>query len=113
MRYQKIENSTVRSFKKLFSDGELVLIPWPKDMSSAIVAISANSTSIGGLVLARTGSSPTTVPVSALADLVVTSSDISVLPPAAGTGKVTIGRTVDGLQIHAGGKNTISVAFLG
>lgn len=111
---QVIENTNFRTLQTSMTDGQLITIPWPNGFVAGTVAINANSTTIAGLVHARSGGSPFTLTMGTpLANLVITSSDLSVSPPASGTGKLTVGRSATGLQLHAGGEFTTSVTFLG
>lgn len=110
---QLIENTSFRTVKDQLSDGELLLIPWPDTFSAGCVSVGANGSSTGALIHARAGVSPSIQAFSALANAVVTSADISISPPPPGTGKITIGRTSFGLQVHAGGSFSVSITFLG
>lgn len=110
---QTIENTNFRTSKGRLSDGELWLIPWPDTFSAGCVVVGANGSSTGALIHARAGGSPSIQPFVALANATVTSTDISLSPPASGTGKITVGRSTEGLQVHAGAALTIAVTFLG
>lgn len=111
---QLIENTSFRTSRVTLSDGQLITIPWPNDFQAGTVLVNANSASVAGIIHARSGGSPIlTAMATPLANLTVSSSDISVTPPAAGTGKITVGRTSVGLQVHSGGALTTSVTFIG
>ena len=110
---QTIENTNFRTSKDQLSDGELWVIPWPATFSAGCVVVGANGSSTGALIHVRAGSSPQILPFVALANVTVTSTDISLAPPASGTGKITVGRSAEGLQVHAGASLSVSITFLG
>lgn len=110
---QTIENTNFRTSKDRLSDGELWLIPWPDTFSAGCVVVGANGSSTGALIHVRAGSSPSIQPFVALANVTVTSTDISLSPPASGTGKITVGRSVAGLQVHSGGSFSVAITFIG
>lgn len=111
---QLIENTVFRTVQMVMTDGQLTTIPWPSGFVSGTVLVNANSTSVAGIIHARSGVSPILAAMATpLANLTVSSSDISATPPASGTGKITVGRTSVGLQVHSGGALTTSVTFIG
>lgn len=111
---QLIENTSFRTSRVTLSDGQLITILWPNDFQAGTVLVNAGSSTVAGIVHARSGGSPVLVAMATpLTNLTVSSTDISVAPPASGTGKLTVGRTSTGLQLHAGGAFTVSVTFLG
>lgn len=111
---QLIENTNFRTVQLNMTDGQLVTIPWPTGFIAGTVCVNANSSTIGGLVHARSGGSPITVALATpLANLTITSTDLTAAPPASGTNKITVGRSTTGFQLHAGFSATVAVTFLG
>lgn len=111
---QLIENTSFRTLTFNMVDNQLTTIPWPTGFIAGAVIVNANSSTVGGIVHARSGGSPFTVALSTpLSNLTVTSTDISLSPPAGGTNKITVGRTSVGLQLHSGGSFSVTVTFLG
>lgn len=110
---QIIENTNFRTRMDNLVDGQLLVIPWPTGFIAGTVSVNAASSTVAGLVHARSGGSPLTVSLSSLANFVVTSTDLTASPPALGTGKITIGRSITGFQIHSGGVFGVTTTFLG
>lgn len=111
---QTIQNTSFRTVLENMVDGQLLTIPWPTGFIAGLVTVNANSSTVAGLIHARSGGSPITAAMTTpLANLVVTSTDLSISPPASGSGKITIGRSSAGFQVHAGADFTVAVTFLG
>lgn len=111
---QLIENSNFRTQKTAMADGQLLIIPWPSGFVAGMVSVNADSSTAAGLIHARAGGAPITVAMTPpLSNLTVTSTDLTLAPPASGTAKLTVGRSVDGFQVHAGAAFTVTITFLG
>lgn len=111
---QLIENTSFRTTQFVMSDGQLTTIPWPDRFVAGTVFVNANNATIGGLMHARSGGNPIILQLATpLANLTITSTDLTAAPPASGTGKITVGRSTAGFQLHAGLAATVAVTFLG
>jgi hypothetical protein len=111
---QQIENTSYRTVLLTMTDGQLLTIPWPTGFVAGSVSVNANSSTVAGLVHARAGGSPLTVAMAPpLSNLTITTTDLTLSPPASGTGKLTVGRSLAGFQVHVGAAFTVVVTFLG